>query len=360
MNTKTYDALALFSGGLDSILAVKAVEEQGLKVKCLHFVSPFFGKPNMLKRWQRIYGLDIEPVDIGEDFVRMLRQRPEHGFGKMLNPCVDCKILMMNHARELMPFYGAKCIVSGEVVGQRPMSQRRETLNIIKRESQLKHELLRPLSAKLLDATSVEQEGLIDRNGLYAISGRGRKDQLALAKKFGITEIPTPAGGCLLAEQENACRYWNVLQYVPDPHAPDFVLAQTGRQYWAYTEKGQHWLIIGRNANNNALLGELKKSSDLLFRLCDFAGPLALGRQWNTWDAHMIHEAAAFVASFSSKAVQSGGPVKIHVRQGQKSTILEVIPTKMGMQGKGNFFAEPTWDSAKEILHKERQNQHKK
>ncbi len=192
MNT-TPHAFALFSGGLDSILAARLIMEQGLVVRCLHFVTPFFGKPRSIPYWEKVYGLEIEAVDVGEDFVRMLRERPAHGFGKVMNPCVDCKILMMRKAREIMKERGASFIISGEVLGQRPMSQRRDTLNVIRRDAEVRDVLLRPLSAQHLDPTEAERSGLVDRSKLLGFFGRGRKDQMALAERMGLTEIPTPA-----------------------------------------------------------------------------------------------------------------------------------------------------------------------
>ncbi len=335
-----YDAIALFSGGLDSILAVKTIEEQGLRVKCLHFVSPFFGKAHLQKKWEKMYKLDISCVDIGEDFVRLLLERPEHGFGKMLNPCVDCKILLMRHAKRYLEECGAKCIISGEVLGQRPMSQRRETLNIIRRESGLKDLLLRPLSAKFFEPTSAEITKLVDREKLHAISGRGRKEQMALAKYFDIKVIPTPAGGCMLAEQENASRYWMVLSRIPQPQADDFRLAHAGRQYWSEGGLGKYWLIVGRNAASNAAIQELIQEKDYVFRMRDFAGPLALLRHMQhlgDYDLPILQDAASFVASFAPKAVKEvengheDAKVTVMVRQGRRQdteTALAVKPLR--------------------------------
>ncbi len=348
----TYDAIALFSGGLDSILAVKVLEEQGLKVKCLNFVTPFFGKPDMLSTWRKLYNVDVSAVDIGEDFVQLLRTRPEHGFGKLLNPCVDCKILLMRKAHELMQFYGASCVVSGEVLGQRPMSQRRDTLNVIRRDSGLKEILLRPLSAKLLDPSAAELSGLVDRDKLHNISGRGRKKQLELAAYYGITEIPTPAGGCMLAEQENASRYWMVLTRVAEPTAEDFTLAHTGRQYWSEEGRGERWLCIGRNAGSNARLQELVQPEDYVFRLRDFAGPLAVGRHMGGWDEATLQDAAAFVASYSPKAVQSGGEVVVMLRQGEqgnKERAIQLLPKRESTLQ----WQEPLWADAKEAKREE-------
>ena len=232
MNTSTPHAFALFSGGLDSILAARLIMEQGLVVRCLHFVTPFFGKPQLIPHWEKVYGLEVEAVDVGEAFVRLLRERPAHGFGKVMNPCVDCKILMMRKARELMKKWGASFLISGEVLGQRPMSQRRDTLNVIRRDAEVKESLLRPLSAQLLDPTAPEISGLVDRNKLLGIFGRGRKSQMALADQMGLKEIPTPAGGCKLAEKENSRRYWPVLTRLKEPTVEDFELSNIGRQYW--------------------------------------------------------------------------------------------------------------------------------
>ena len=216
----------LFSGGLDSILAAKVLEEQGLRVRCLHCHSPFFGEPSAVPRWRRRHALDIDALDVADDFCAMLRERPAHGFGKTLNPCVDCKILLLRRARRYMEEVGACFLATGEVLGQRPMSQRRDVLNVIRREAGVGDILLRPLSARLLEPTPMETSGLVDRERLPAISGRGRHAQLELARHFGLTDIPTPGGGCKLTEKENARRYWPVLAHLPAPDSGDFALAE--------------------------------------------------------------------------------------------------------------------------------------
>lgn len=350
---KNYDAVALFSGGLDSILAIKTLEAQGLRVKCLHFVSSFFGKPEMLEHWSHVYGLDLECVDVSEDFARMLRERPAHGFGKTMNPCVDCKILMMREARQRMDAYGAACVVSGEVVGQRPMSQRRDTLNVIRRESGLGDALLRPLSAKALEPSAAELSGMVDRARLHGISGRGRKEQLQLAKDYGIAVIPTPAGGCRLTEQENGCRYWTVLTRLPKPMADDFRLAHTGRQFWSEGGQGRHWLCVGRNAANNDELSRLAGVYDLRFIMRDFAGPVGLARQLEPWTVESQDDAAALVASFAPHAVrhaqQQGGPVVVLVHSAHGVRETAVLPGR----DTPLRWREPRWEEAKEELRTE-------
>ena len=171
--TATPDVIVLFSGGLDSILAAKLLEDQGLKVRCLHCVSPFFGDEAALPRWRRLHNLDIASLDVSEDFAALLRRRPVHGFGKVMNPCVDCKILLLRHARLYMEAVGARLLASGEVLGQRPMSQRRDTLHVIPRDADVTGLLLRPLCARLLAPIPAEENGLVDRTRLLSISGRG-------------------------------------------------------------------------------------------------------------------------------------------------------------------------------------------
>ncbi len=347
MNNK-YDAIALFSGGLDSILAVKIIEEQGLNVKCLHFMTPFFGKEQELGLWRKQYNIDVQGVDVGADFAKMIVDGPNNGFGKWLNPCVDCKILMMNKTLEFIKFYDVQCVISGEVLGQRPMSQRRDTLNVIKRDSGLGDMLLRPLSALLLEPSRAELSGLVDRTKLHSISGRGRKDQLKLAKYYNVDPIPTPAGGCRLTEQENASRYAKAFLYLKTPDHNDFTLAHTGRQYWSADFQDSYWLCIGRDAKSNAELEKLLKPSDITFKLRNYPGPLALGRQIKSWHNNIIKDAASFVASFSPRAVQSGEIVVVTVKQGQKKYEVEVMPSRESQYDWG----EPSWDEVKLALKK--------
>ncbi len=338
---KHYDALALFSGGLDSILAAKTVKAQGLKVLCLHFISPFFGHPHTIAHWQSIYDIDIIPVDVSHEFTTMLASGPAHGVGKVLNPCIDCKILMLSKAKTLMAEYGASFLITGEVKGQRPMSQRMDALNIISRDAGVRGMLLRPLSAMKFDPTPMELSGLVDREKLHNIGGRGRKEQLALAEHFGLQEIPTPAGGCLLTEAESAKRYFPILKHFPQHDPCDFRLANIGRQYWS----GKYWLAIGRNQADNAELEQVLESRDLVFKTKGFPGPLAVGRQPEDglWEESIVRDAASFVASFSPKAVRSGQPIDVYVRVGQANHIVTITPCRETPLG----WADPDWEAAK-------------
>lgn len=313
-------ALVLFSGGLDSILAARVLMAQGLRVRCLHCVSPFFGEPEAPPRWKKLYGLDVDVADVGEDFAAMLRQRPAHGFGKTLNPCVDCKILLLRVAHDHMKAIGASFLASGEVLGQRPMSQRMDTLHLIAREAGVRGLLLRPLCARHLPPTEAETSGLVDRESLPAITGRGRNGQLALACEFGLGVIPTPGGGCRLTEQENARRYWLALTRKPEgtkagaPTASDFRLAATGRQYWRESGGRWHWLAIGRNSGDNERLAAFAAPEDLVLRLARLPGPLALARGGAFWKPKLLEEAAALMALCAPKAreqMSKGSPVEV-------------------------------------------------
>ncbi|MCL1980594.1 MAG: thiamine biosynthesis protein, partial [Proteobacteria bacterium] len=204
-------ALGLFSGGLDSILACRTVADQGVRVMALKFVTPFFDhhllgeQKKYAEAMRGKYGLEVSVIDISEGYLRLL-DNPVHGFGKHFNPCIDCKILMLTRARELMDTYGASFLLTGEVLGQRPMSQRRDTLRVIERDSGCTGLLLRPLCAKLMEPTRAELDGLVDRERLHGFSGRGRREQKRLAARLGITDYPAPAGGCLLTDPNLAGR----------------------------------------------------------------------------------------------------------------------------------------------------------
>ncbi len=327
MHKTIIHGIALFSGGLDSLLAAKILVKQGLNIHCLHAVSPFFGKPQAIPHWQSIYGLSIEPIDISAEFVSLLRQKPKYGFGKVMNPCVDCKILMMRLAHTKMKELGASFIISGEVIGQRPMSQRKDMLNFIPKHAEIYDILLRPLSAKHLPPTEPEHSGLVDRSKLLGFFGRGRKAQIALAKQMGIKEIPTPAGGCRLTEKDSVHRYWSVLTKLSAPSSKDFFLANVGRQYW----HKDHWLIIGRNEEENTKLEQLACSLDLLIKIKDFPGPLGLVRQFVPWESSIIHNAAALVASYAPKAMKETKNITITILSLKETYEIIVQPTRTSL-----------------------------
>ncbi len=275
--------LVLFSGGLDSILACKVLQKQGIMVRGLKFISPFFSYDLSDEQKQSSYkekifqkhGIPVEVVDITQDYLKMV-VAPKHGYGRYANPCVDCKILMVRKAINLLNEFGASFIATGEVLGQRPMSQRRDTLRIIERDSGADGILLRPLSAKLLAETKPENAGIVDRSMLLAITGRSRKEQIRLARHFGITDYPAPAGGCVLADPILSKRFKKIFSMWPEFDASDCILAQTGRHFLM---PGGAWLVVGRNKAENETMETLVKDGDILLKAKTCPGPLCILRR---------------------------------------------------------------------------------
>ncbi len=279
-------AISLFSGGLDSICATRLVMEQGIEVIAVKFITPFFGydisrDPEKYRQeTKRKYGIDVRVVDISDDYLKLLRQ-PSHGFGKYFNPCIDCKIFMLSRARAMLEELNAAFLITGEVLGQRPMSQRRDTLNVIERDSGSRTILLRPLSAKLMNETEAERSGLVDREKLLDFSGRGRSRQIALAKSYGITDFPAPAGGCILADPILSRRISRIYSgtFVIDQSCmtvADILLLLVGRQF---VLPGGGWLILGRDEKENLKIDELRENGDIRFDIEERPGPTALLRR---------------------------------------------------------------------------------
>lgn len=332
----TYDALALFSGGLDSILACKVVAAQGLKVLALHFVSPFFGQPEALDGWRDIHGLEVVPVDLGEDYVRRVVLAPRYGYGKFVNPCVDCHAYMFRQALELLPRYGARFVISGEVLGQRPMSQRRDALIAVATQAaagtpELADLLVRPLSARHLRPTRPELEGWVDRSRLRAIKGRGRTDQMRLAAELGVDmqDVPTPSGGCMLTTKQPAARYLRLMTDKPEPAASDFALVGVGRALWS----GPHFLAVGRHQSDNKRLAALAGPTDMVMDVQGFPSPLAVGRRLDgqPWSDAALADAAALMASYSPKALAHGAEghtVVVSVEHQGSRRELTVVPSR--------------------------------
>lgn len=339
-------AILLFSGGLDSLLSARLLEAQNIKVKCLHFTSPFFGNANKIEHWKKVYNLDIQEIDLSQRFIEILIRHPRHGFGKHLNPCIDCKILFLQSAKELLPLLGAQFIATGEVIGQRPMSQGKNTLQHIQKNSMTTELVLRPLSARLLPATSPERQGFINREMLEAISGRNRRKQLQLAEEFNLQEIPAPAGGCLLTEEENCRRYWQILKNASD-HSDmeqlihDFKLVPIGRQFF----NGGFQLSIGRNSKDNLILENIANKNDIIFKLINIPGPLAIASNGVTWPRHLLREAAEMTASYSPRAMQKKeADIKLFKKDGEYS-ILTVNPNR-----RENSWFVPGWKETRQEI----------
>lgn len=263
-------ALALVSGGLDSVLAARLMLEQGLDVLGASFESPFFTAQAAAESCEEL-GIDLVIMDVGTDLLGVIGA-PKHGFGRYVNPCIDCHALMVRRAGERMRELGASFVVTGEVVGQRPKSQMRFGLDAVERESGLKGLLLRPLSAKLLAPTVPETEGWVDRDRLLGLHGRTRKPQMELAERFGITKFASPAGGCLLTD-ENYARVFRDLRDHGQLSLDSVRLLSVGRQF-RLSDVSK--LSVGRNHSENETLFELRSEDGVFLKTVDHKGPVAV------------------------------------------------------------------------------------
>jgi len=328
-------AISLFSGGLDSICATRLVMEQGIEVIAIRFVSPFFGyeilrNPDQYRQeTKEKYGIDVQVVDISDEYLQLLRH-PSHGFGKYFNPCIDCKIFMLSCARTMLAELDASFLITGEVLGQRPMSQRRDTLNVIERDSGNKTILLRPLSARLMTETEVEKNGLVDREMLLDFSGRGRSRQIALARSYGIDDFPAPAGGCILADPILSRRIAKVYRgdFVVNQESmnvTDILLMLIGRQFLL---PGGGWLILGRDEKENLRLDELRETGDIRFDIEERPGPTALLRRAGTlYKEDLLKESdlqlsAGLVSRYAKKI--DGNAVGAHVVIEEDESVFEL------------------------------------
>jgi tRNA-specific 2-thiouridylase len=264
-------AIALFSGGLDSILAFKVIAEQGIEVLGVTFETPFFGAAKARMTAERI-GLPLVVLDITAEHLQMLRA-PRYGFGRNMNPCIDCHTLMLRIAGRRMEEEGFDFVFTGEVLGERPMSQGKQSLYIVAKNAGYPDRILRPLSAQLLPETEPERSGKVDRNRLCDFQGRGRKRQMEMAVHYGITSYPPPAGGCFLTDPIFARRLRDLFSRHPDHRLRDIELLKVGRHF-RLTETTK--VVVGRNAGDNGTIERLAEACDALIRVDQFPGPTVL------------------------------------------------------------------------------------
>jgi tRNA U34 2-thiouridine synthase MnmA/TrmU len=281
MNRK---AVALLSGGLDSMLSVRLILDQGIPVVGLRFLTHFGCDPvtsgscghdvePLVQRWGSL-GFTVRMAHLGQDYIEMVRN-PKYGRGKNMNPCVDCRIMMLEWAREAMEKEEAGFLVTGEVLNQRAMSQTRERFRQIDRATGLEGRVLRPLSARRLEPTLPEKEGVVDRERLLDFSGRVRTPQYALAAKFGITEIPQPAGGCLLTDPGYSARLMDLWDHDPRAGPSEINLLRVGRHF----RTGPRCkIVVGRNEAENRTIEALREPEDALVFLRAHQGPMVLVR----------------------------------------------------------------------------------
>lgn len=261
-------AIALFSGGLDSILAAEVVRRQNIEVLCLTFETPFFSA-DKAKAAARQINLPLAVENFTADHLIMLKS-PRYGYGKNMNPCIDCHTLMLKFAGRKMEETGADFILTGEVLGQRPMSQGKQSLYVVAKNSGYADYILRPLSALLLDPIKAERESKIDRSRLLSIQGRGRKIQMQMADDFGIKNYAPPAGGCLLTDAIFTRRLRDLFSHEEDRQIRDIELLKYGRHFRVSDDCK---IIVGRNKADNNALQTLVREEDLVLFMANFPGP---------------------------------------------------------------------------------------
>jgi len=317
-------ALALVSGGLDSTLAVRLMQEQGVDVHGLHFYTGFciteqqrragnpkaVGRPNDGLKAGEELGIEVEIVDISQEYLDIVTH-PKHGYGANVNPCIDCRAMMLRKAGEIMRERGADFVVTGEVLGQRPMSQNRRAMDIIEEEAGLSGRLVRPLSAGNLPTTEPEREALIDRGRLKRFSGRSRKPQLGLARELGVDSFLQPAGGCCFLTDENFARKFRDL-FAHDPDIrldhDQILLLTVGRHLRL---KGGAKLVVGRNAGENAMIRDMAERGVLRGRLLMVEGYKGPTSAVSGDDPADLATAAAVTARYSDAPAGTTVPVRL-------------------------------------------------
>lgn len=321
-------AIALYSGGLDSNLAVLLMLRQNIRVTALYFVHDFGGQPDPDDpsdanpyRLAEKFGFELEVIHLGKKFIDIV-VNPRHGRGGHMNPCVDCKILMLRLAKAYMEKVGADFIVTGEVQGQRPFSQLKHQMELVRRKSEIGDKLLRPLCARLLPPTEPERTGLVNRERLLDIQGRNRKRQMTLAEEFGLDDYPTPAGGCLLTDEGYSNRLKDLLAHCEAFTPNDIRLLKYGRHFRL---DDRTRAIVGRNEKENIALSRLIQPEHLVFDAVEAGSPLTL-LVGDDNEAN-IKTAALLTARYSS--AKNNPVVKIQILKNNKEIkVLTVNPVE--------------------------------
>jgi tRNA U34 2-thiouridine synthase MnmA/TrmU len=318
MTAKNLKALALFSGGLDSILTIKLLQKQGISVQAINFVTPFSAGQSYVDKTCKKLGVKVHKIKVDRDYFSMIR-RPKHGYGANMNPCLDCKIYMFRRASLFAKNHNFDFIATGEVLGERPFSQIKPLMFLIEKEAGLAGKVVRPLSGKLLPSTQAEKKHLISRDGMLAISGRNRKPQLALAKKFGIKEFPSPGGGCLLTDPAFANKLRDFLKHSKSLSWNDIILLRVGRHF----RIGKDKIIVGRRHEENLALKKIAQKQKLPWmEVQGFMGPVTVVQGKSK---SLIEKAAGLTVRYSDTPKNSA--VKVVLQKGKKKTSLEAKAT---------------------------------
>ena len=315
-------ALSLLSGGLDSILATELILNQGIDVEAVNLVTPFClcrkggcGAAEAAKQ----LGVPLKALSVGTEYLRIVR-KPKHGYGRNMNPCIDCRIFMIKKAKKYAKETGAAFIFTGEVLDERPMSQHLKAMKIIEEETGLKGRLLRPLSAKLLPETVIEKKGLVKREKLLDIHGRSRKPQIKLAKEFSIADYPCPSGGCLLTYKEFANKLRDLFRHRKRCSMADVALLKVGRHFRC----GKNKIIVGRNETENKILAAKKTRYDYHFEVPDVGSPITILQGPKNKKAT---KAAAALTAFYSDTKNGRVAVKFG-RESLNKSITVLVPSR--------------------------------
>lgn len=299
---KNSKAVLLLSGGLDSILAGQLLLDQNVDVTGLNFTSPFCncspkgrGCSAAVSAAKQL-GVPVKVKACGQDYLEILKH-PRFGRGSGMNPCIDCRIHLFSNAKRFMQEIEADFVATGEVLGERPMSQRRQAMLRIEKESGLSGQIVRPLSARHFEPSLAEQRGLVDRDRLLALEGRSRKPQIALADHYGITDYPCPAGGCKLTESGFAAKFEELLTKTPSFGLREAKLLSWGRHFRLHNGIK---IIVGRDAGENDALAHLIQEQDSLVRPLSTPGPSAM--VCGSHDEDDCLKAAGIAATFIKKA----------------------------------------------------------
>jgi tRNA-uridine 2-sulfurtransferase len=321
--THTVRALGLCSGGLDSILSALVLRRQAVAVEWISFETPFFSAQKARRAAER-HDIGLHVMDITADYLRMLKAPPA-GFGRNVNPCMDCHCLMFRKAGEFMQRNGFDFLFSGEVLGQRPMSQNGNSLRYVAKHSGFKDYILRPLSARRLTETTMEQQGLVDRSRLLDLSGRSRKPQMALAAEWGVTEYPSPAGGCRLTDPEYTKRLRDLFDHNVVLNERSLGLLTYGRHMRLSPD---HKIVIGRHQQeNDEIAKHCDPSRDLIIKARGYPGPLVI--MPGGGPKEMVFLAGGICAGYSKAPVEH--PVQVQVAAGSHTetiTVLTILPSE--------------------------------
>lgn len=317
-------AISIFSGGLDSILAALLMRQSGIEVLPLFFSTPFF-TPEKAQESAANVRLPLKVIDITQEYIDLL-EKPKHGFGGHMNPCIDCHTLMLRLAGEMLEHENAKFIITGEVLGQRPMSQNKASLSIAEKESQIKGLVLRPLSAKLLPKTIPEINGWVDEKTLLGISGRSRKPQMELARRLKVKDYPAPAGGCLLTDPVLSRRLKDLMDNSQSQGLKrnEIELLKLGRHFRITPESK---IVVGRNMKENEKIVSLAGENSYIFNTTTIPGPVVYVSGMRSSESDIL--AASITASYSDAKY---GEAEIALNHNGKKEVL-----KIGIKDKKDF-----------------------